>query len=896
MQRAPRPEGLDFPSPFGQLSRNRSVSADRTPSVSGSTLPSPPSVDPDPAYIAAAAASKIVRSVRGDHGQELYNGEYNGNGRNTALLSSDSLKLVNSFLDQLLFSFLASARSTSIASLKPAILDVLRPRLGKEVIDSAEHELRGYLEGDDIEELMAFHSELGFKGEHNLGLVWRRTRLRCMVYTGLGDMEEEDEEMYLKNEPVTDAGGERPRLSRDFGLVSPAAAIFLTSIIEFLGEQVLLIASEAAHNRVQSKHSEAEMPPTVVMETGDMEKVAFNTTMGRLWRSWRKSTRSSSFLSSKPASRDMQRQKSGSLSASDSAGVGTSISEENELGYFGSAGGPSIPQTQQEGDKQPNLTGEDTHGMPQEPDFSGFSANELPWEAVTSSRHRPRSMVDYQSAVKQTPTGAQTGEHAPSTSSSINHQARPTQQRQRSSSVPNKQTPYVSPVNEIFATPSEGPNPFIRHNDRSMAEKEMPALTDSGKTVPALAQCNSAVSTIYDGVIGQDTTQMPETMAERNSRGISTYTETSNYTDEYDHGLAPKALEVNKPADIIVAERRESPVSPLSSNDTFDLGDVVSVGHSGPSAEGSPEREETYKYGAGIVRGEPDSQPTGVDNDPRQAGNFAKVDALQGHQLRTYDESGKAVKKDIPVVYDAPSENATHHCEPASAGIRDKEDVIEPSSDERPNGYSTSGVPPLTPLRELMDAAHDTSDESSIAPSNNVTPRPDVFVPTHRYHGSDVARNASFSSSLTRGQSSAAGRKLADQRSQPLALNTGTERAAVQRVSPSPVTPLSATGRVSISSNRPMTANSTHSQMSSKIKGIIGMESGDHNRQPMPKRTSSDESGSLIRTPTKEQDFEQLIHSEGTVKYTLTPQNMRSMEVCANSPGLNTPANKSEGN
>lgn len=75
--------------------------------------------------------------------------------------------------------------------------------------------------------------------------------------------------------------------------------------------------------------------------------------------------------------------------------------------------------------------------------------------------------------------------------------------------------------------------------------------------------------------------------------------------------------------------------------------------------------------------------------------------------------------------------------------------------------------------------------------------------------------------------------------------------------------------------------------MSTKIKGMIGRESGDMIRQPLPHRTSSAESGSVIngqlRTPKsadKEMDFEQLIQSDETVKYTLTPQNMREMEVC----------------
>jgi len=884
MQRTSKPDGLDLPSP--QLQRNHSLSSDLTPSISGSSLSSPPSISPDPAYIAASAASQIVGSDRAERGPEWFGGLRQGIVVDTAVVSPGSLVLVNTFLDQLLFSFLASSRSTSIASLRPAILDVLKPRLGKEAIDGADEELQGYLAGGDAEELLAFHSGQEFKGEYNLNLIWRRTRLRCMVYTRLGDMEEEDEEMYLEREHEGDPNDGRPRLSRDLGSVSPAAAIFLTSILEFLGEHALLVAGEAAHHRMQSRQLPIDDSRTVVVEECDMEKLAFNTTLGRLWRSWRKRARSSSLLSPRPMSRGIQRHKSGSLSAGDSASRSTSISEEKESGYFDPTRGPSVAQILHQNEEPSQENREKGDELPEEPDFSDFGADASSSGSRTSNRPRPRSMIEYQRAASLSAAVAlaRNTTQASDRSGSAGDQARPTQQRQRSSSMPDKHKLYISPVDEASTAPTGGPDSVVRNGDQVTAEKEMPKSADDARTVPELSKSNPIVSTMYDGAISQGTEPLPDTMAERNNRGISTYTESSNYTDEYDHELAPQALNLKKAADDVSAEPRASLDSTLTSHDTFDLGEVVSVGHPGGSAQDLVGKENISEEN-GCLPGGPVHQPSaGTESDRQYAGNFANLATLQGHQLRTYDESGQAVKRDIPVLYEV-SSNEDVIYDPAasirtSTALGDEGEVITPTPAEDWVGSPPLGLPPLTPLRESKNAAHETSHKaSSSAPSYDATSKPDGFVPTHGYNGSDGSRNASSSSSFHQGQPMTAVSRLVDIRSPPLAVNTGTERAAVQRVSPSPATPLSANGRTSTSSNRPVTSGSTHSQMSSKIKGMMGRESGDLIRQPIPKRTSSDGSGSCIITPNKEQDFEQLINSDETVRYTLTPQNMREMEV-----------------
>ena len=855
----------------------------------------PPSVRPDPAYIAASAASQIVNSDREDRGDETFD---IGDTDDTAVVSPGSLILINAFLDHLLFSFLASARSTSIASLRPAILEVLKPRLGKEAIDGADEELEGYLAGGDAEELLAFHSGQEFKGEYNLNLIWRRTRLRCMVYTRLGDMEEEDEEMYLEQEEEDDTNDGRPRLTRDLGSVSPAAAIFLTSIIEFIGEQALFVASEAAYNRSQTKQFRPEESRHLVEEV-DVEKIAFNTTLGRLWRAWKKKVRTSILLSPRPMSRELHRRANSmsAMSASMTSSRNGSISEANESGYFANAArrpllGEVLKEDQDLAEGPPKDAGE----LPNEPDFDE-AENTEPNEVIDAHANeqtkthgdRPRSMIEYSTTRPESPmrTPTQTSILS-STQSPETAGVRPMQTRQRSSSLPARHTAHVSPLDETFTTPTEGPDPFVRDADQSNAETAMPQLTNDAENVPDLASGEQAVSTMYDGAISKSEEKLPKDITERTNRGISSYTDTSNYTDEDDQEIAPHASKTREMADTASTGPSESRESTVSSNFGFQGAEMDPI---------VPQKETQSQEEEQPVRSAPFEQPDHETDGGRQhVGTFADLATIQKHQLRTYDDSGKAVKRDIPVLYEAPSNEDVIYNPDASVrsstGLQDEEDLPTPKLEDQTDRNSQQGVPPLTPLRELVEAAGDTSDEASSTSHSRDAPKPDVFVPAHRTQGSSGVRSASYSSSTFNNQQSGmSASKLVDLRTQPLGINTGTERAAVQRVTPtsSPGVTSGHGRKTSSSSNRdgrPITAQSNTSQLSSKIKGIIGRESGDLHRQPLPGRTSSGDSGSFIngshRTPSsanKDLDFDELIRSDETVKYTLTPQNMREMEV-----------------
>lgn len=308
---------LDGSEPALNAAQRPNLKRDRTSSFPAPvSLASPPSVDPEPAYIAPSAASQIVTSDHQNQTEDWFEEKEDDFDQDGAVVSPSSLALVNAFLDQLLFNILACARSTSIASLRPAVSEVLKPRLAKDAINGADEELQEFLGGGDEEELSAFHNGHEPRGAWDLNLVWRRTRLRCMVYTRLGDMEEEDEDAYVAREHLEQPNDGHRRLSRDLGIVSPAAAIFLTSILEFVGEQALLVAGEAAYTRAETRRARtpvdetgSEIQPRVVVEDTDMEKIAFNTTLGRLWRSWKKRVRPASVLNARTISRDYARGK-----------------------------------------------------------------------------------------------------------------------------------------------------------------------------------------------------------------------------------------------------------------------------------------------------------------------------------------------------------------------------------------------------------------------------------------------------------------------------------------------------------------------------------------------------------------------------------------------------------
>lgn len=286
-------------SPRRPRSRTQSISSDRPSTVGHGFVSIPVSVSPQPAFIAASAASQIVTNDHDSHADTWYDESGMIPAGETAIVSNPALQLVNSFLDQLLFNFLQLSKATTLSALRPAVTEVLKPKLAKDAINNADEELQEYLGGADEEDYVLPQGADPSR-DWDLELVWKRTRLRCMVYSSLGDMEEEDEDIYMEQENLEIGADEQIS-----DVISPAVAIFLTSVLEYMGELTLTVAGQAAYHRVRANFEKelkdgsrtmADIADRIVVEEGDMERVALDRTLGRLWRGWKKRIRVPSTL------------------------------------------------------------------------------------------------------------------------------------------------------------------------------------------------------------------------------------------------------------------------------------------------------------------------------------------------------------------------------------------------------------------------------------------------------------------------------------------------------------------------------------------------------------------------------------------------------------------------
>ena len=851
------------------------------------SLASPPSVDPEPAYIAATAASQIVMSDHQNQTGDWFDETQDRDMEDLAIVAPASLALVNAFLDQLLFNFLASARSTSVASLRPAVSEVLRPRLAEDAINGADEELHEFLGGADEEELSAFHNGLQSRQTWDLNLVWRRTRLRCMVYTRLGDMEEEDEESFVERERLEEASEGHHRPSRDFGIVSPAAAIFLTSILEFVGEQALIIAGEAAYSRVEAKTArnaakgvQSQSRDRVVVEESDIEKIAFNTTLGRLWRSWKKRVRSP-MPSARTKSRDCTRGKGPTSSATSPTSRHASVSEVDSIASRPSTADVvakrSEPRSLLSNSSNRNLADD----AASEPLMKVASMDDR--LAPGSGGRRPSSMILYL---------PRDGSMSLDPSASV-------LQRRRSSSLPAFQpVPYESPLSDIFRTSEEALEPS-KNSSQSFHEQE------NARQLTSKAP-GGAFTTMSSGTLrSEGDSHMRSTMRPTEKKA-------GKSKEDFDKEMLELVREM-KPTSTL--ETVDSELHPSLDGVDGNLPFVGSDRHANaaqipktvpndPTSHEMPPSQGVDRSTVEFWQGTRDASEKNTDLPSqisrKQSPRVGQKAFLQGASPRAAsggtnnNDYGRMWERQVSYIYLEPSapavENETSASSQSEKALPTESALASPTTGTAQAQEVGNGAPPLTPLRELMDAAHDTSDEaSSLAPSQDAS-RSDYTLSDRLQHA-DASKAGSLSRTMPQIRPAS---KLSDLRSPPPAVSTGLDRAAVQRVMPSPISarePLTPIGRTSTSSNRDLraiqTSSSSTSQVSQKLKGLVGRDSGDP-RRPDFSRRSSEESGSIasgkrsLRTPKAEdaqRSFDQLIQSDETIQYTLTPQNMREIEV-----------------
>jgi len=897
-------DGASRPSP---RARSTSISSDR-PSLGGfSGLISPPvSTSPEPAFIAASAASQIVTNDHDSHSDTWFDQHGIEPSGETAQVAPSALKLVNRFLDQLLFNFLSISRSTSLASLRPAVGEVLKPKLARDAISGADQELQEYLGGGEDEELLDFHNGLEPTGDWDLELVWKRTRLRCMVYSSLGDMEEEDEDFYTEQEQLDGPPGSSNRFSNNLGVVSPAVAIFLTSILEFMGEQVLVVAGQAAYHRLRAKHEReeregtstpAEIAERVVVEESDMERVALDRTLGRLWRGWKKKIRSptTSISMVRSFSREslpeqLQSSRKASLTSGEhipenfdlpALSLAAVLAEHEHAAaiplpiYIEDIREIEIPGLAiQSDDEEDEADPSDNEGfkLPIRPKSMiifapQVSSKSTHLESVPSAFLNPRSKKRPLSLPPPGPSVYSSRKRPETTSDEIS-QGDTEEQR-------------ISGVNHLHATETETEYEEETSDDENIiSETAEPKSLLAGVVAGAVSVGTAVVVGITAAAHGE---------APRTSVGRDEETEGEEEFTEEPQIMTSSRISIGgriSPDEAGVPSRRSSIRS--HSVHSLRLIDVTSpkspAGSRTPSADGRP----LSLHSPLIVDAQTPRNASPMSRSLNAAPLLRNSSSISSRHQRNSaeepisEEQEKDTEPESPPITAVPSELAaamsgvdfypsptsasfssepnTQLREPISRDItpkasgfvlaaapparnaarmaknRDNQKSLQSSNLAASSKPTENGVPPLTPLREMMEGAASTSDETNSS-----------------YDGHSVVSAGGDSSTVSASLLSQAQRERA--RSQPNGLRSSPPEAVVRK-------------------EYPRKDSLPKSHRSLNPSGSISSFSS-HKLKPM--RTSED-SGSAGED--KGQSFEQLIRSDETIQFTLTPQNMRKIEVC----------------
>jgi hypothetical protein len=880
-------------------------------------LLSPPiSITPDPAFIAASAASQIVTNDHDSLADTWFDQHGIEPSGETALVAPPALKLVNRFLDQLLFNFLSISKSTSLGSLRPAVSEVLKPKLAKDAINGADQELHEYLGGGEDEELLAFHNGLEPGSDWDLELVWKRTRLRCMVYSSLGDMEEEDEDYYTDQEQLDGPPGSNSnRFSNNPGVVSPAVAIFLTSILEYMGEQVLVVAGQAAYHRLRAKHEREEREGTstrseiadrVVVEESDMERVALDRTLGRLWRGWKKRIRSPT--NSISMTRSFSRE---SLTSQAQGSRATSMTPEEAISEDVTSLAAVLAEYEHAATIPLPITDDDVReieipGLAKQSDDEEEEESRADEELLV--KLRPKSMIIFDHPAPESPA-----EH----SQTANFLS-PKPKNRRNSLPPPSRAPYSSPSSstevpagedggEVEGSLEKEPVPTEEANAEPETVNEEKATSDDhkGVVVGVMAGAAALSAAVVAGVVAAANGEAPHTALESSKEETDAeeeFTEEPQIMTSSRVSIGgghmtpdePKALSRRSSVRsssvhslrLIDVTAAKSPVRDRTGS--MDAADYVSTGRptvtSRPGSIHSPVLDtHTPLIASPVARGATSSPVVrnGSSVSARRPAGGSISELEEKEAIDTEPEPRTAVPADVAravrdadvdpsptlsqFTADSSSGGATPHAStfilsapPAARNLRDGP-TSHPSdhSDQQSSTLPAptralgveNGVPPLTPLREMMEGAADTSDEaSSVAPSNYAQSMSEYGVNGH----------ASSDSTSTKPSS----RRVPDQEP-----SIQAQHNAINPLRSSPPRPSrDETRRIA---PEPKSQRSIHTSGS-------GSSSNSHKIKPI--RTSQESTTTLAED--KGRSFEQLIRSDQTIQYTLTPQNMRNIEVC----------------
>jgi hypothetical protein len=876
-----------YPSP--RTTRSPSVSSD-IPSVANHTgLLSPPiSISPDPAFIAVSAASQIVTNDHDSQSEAWLDQHGIEPSGETALVSPPALKLVNKFLDQLLFNFLSVSRSTSLAALRPAVSEVLKPKLAKGAISGADSELHEYLGGEEDEDLLALHNGPSKSKDWDLELVWKRTRLRCMVYSSLGDMEEEEEDYHTEQEQLESAPG-----SRSQDAVSPAVAIFLTSILEFMGEQVLVIAGQAAYHRLRLKHERderdgcstpAEIAERVVVEESDMERVALDRTLGRLWRGWKKRIRSpvgSVSIIARPFSRESTRSQPRTGHASGSAPEEQSeegLSPEVALTVYERAARiplPSgehdvreieIPGVAQHSDDEDD-DGDEAVQLPARPISFQFWAHptqdlhepapsdiHMPKFITTASRKRSYSLP---SAASKRPKPSTDG---PSEDQENVGDGEPLEAAEESADPSHgvdeeevhPTVPERSPARRGVIVSDAGAAAVaaaVAADDEAQGAESAREEVDSEEELHEEPQIMTSSRVSLGGRISPDDNPVPSKRSSVRSHSVHSLRlieVSSPKSPARSRGASIDASDYPSRARPVVASPSGIVTSPITSYVASPISYVNSASPISRNGSSNSSRHLANSTTESISEAEEQGvAETELGSEPALPSHSAA--AMQG--VDTWSGASATQYTSTPENRDVKAQPSSFVLSPAPATRNARGNTSAPMNDTPSNPPNSAlavtskargehgGVPPLTPLREMMEGAPDTSDEtSSVAPS---------------YDGQSYSERGLGGHSPSVSASSVVQRSV---RQHAPSIPRGSPPRSSREENP----------RKDSRVQRPIhTSGSGSSSVSHKFKAV---------------RNSEDSVPSGVEDKGK--SFEQLIRSDQTIQYTLTPANMRDISVC----------------
>ncbi|KAF7116699.1 hypothetical protein CNMCM5793_005191 [Aspergillus hiratsukae] len=867
-------KGPESPELGRTLSRSRSTSMSSDSQLSRIHLLSPPPVNPPPSFIASSAAAQIITADQEFNTADFVTSEEDNGANASALVTPEALSALNGFLDHLLYNILAAAKSTQLQCIRPAIAEVLKPRLAREVVSAADDELSEYMGGEEDEQ-SEFRGGQSSSNDFDLVRSWKLTRLRCMVYTRLGDMEEDDEDEYIAQDQLVESDdGIPPRFNSHVGNITPAAAIFLTSIIEHIGEQALIIAGETArsrlswklndnHDEVTESGAERSSMDRLVVEELDMEKLALNPTLGRLWRTWRRRVRTRS-LSRTISRESFQRRRltapsagsrKSSIATVDEYPPGLPLSQAVEPSKELDPASVALPMSEHDVEEieipgyVADLDGSEVHDIQEVRTM----------QAVVAHKVRPHSLMVLNLA---SPRSTSSTGNSPVTPPSA-QSARVTR-HVRSRSLPS--TPC--PQDDI---PEDAPSPKARSATAAEEQKRLETMyehdEDDEQAVPNESVQKVTVREVKQLETGNASSEQSNSAVVQDAATASSPSAASEVT------VTPevKQLETGNSSSEQTSSAAVQDAATASSPSAASVDAVTSQTSSTDTSTASLSDEQELVSEVIEGRGLCEKPKLAALQRPKRV--TSRGSSLDTAASPTEEKAPRAVTVvDHELQTQRGSATPSHPADSSDASKTSEENLSAAqapparASDSTSDGKSSRSSPvPAEFSRKEVTGPVSTVEEPVLPARSQSRPVPS---PLSLKTAGQQSFGPTSPGSATPG-------------------SAGTERAAVQRVSRPSTSVASSTNPKprrsdSFSSHRekrPVTAGSTTSQVSSKLKGLIGRQTDS---STFLVRTSSENSRASAVTPDSVYNdtsgLDELIQSEKTIHYTLTPKNMRDIE------------------